>query len=324
VKVAGDAPPPLPARARAGGWHGQALRAWTAAAGLGGRLPRLVAVVRVAYYPAALALVVWMGVQAAQGIDLGQVNWAAMAGALLAALGWWLTLAYGWGNLVSERFDHAQVGRWCRTQVARYLPGGIWAPVARTTIVRGRARDKLAAVAAENLIQLVVALAVGALWVSVHDPRWLPLAGLAAVPLALGGWLQRRSRVRRRGVVRAALVYGVGWVAYGVSALLAQVAVTGVREQTYPLYVAGAACVAWAVGLVVVVAPGGVGVREVVYVWFLSSLYQRHSLQAASVLLRLVTILAELAVLVVVGRPMVRRRSAGLPPEPATERHTST
>jgi hypothetical protein len=310
VKVAGDTPPPAPARSRAEVWHGHALRAWNAAQGLRRRLPRLVAVLRVAYYPAALALVVWMGVQAAQGIDRDQVNWAAMAGSLLAALVWWLTLAYGWGNLVSERFDHAQVGRWCRTQVARYLPGGIWAPVARTSIVRGRVRDKLAAVAAENLIQLVVALAVGALWVTVHDPRWSPLVVIATVPLALGGWLQRRTRVSRRGVARAAVVYGVGWVAYGVSALLAQVAVTGVRDQTYPLYIAGAACVAWAIGLVAVFAPSGVGVREVVYVWFLSSLYERGSLQAASVLLRLVTIVAELAVLVAVGLPWTRRRAA--------------
>jgi glycosyltransferase 2 family protein len=292
------------------------VRAYEAANALRQRVPRLIAILRVVYYPAALALVVWMGVEAAHGLQQERVNWAAVVGSFLTALVWWLTLAYGWANLVTERFDHAQVAGWCRTQVARYLPGGIWAPLARSTIVRGRVRDKLAAVVAENVVQLCVALAVGALWVTVHDPRWLPLVVIAALPLALAGWLQRRTRVTRRGVVRAGLIYGVGWIAYGLSGLLAQVAVTGVRDPTYPLYVAGAACVAWAIGLVVVFAPSGVGVREVVYVWFLSSLYPRAGLEGASVLLRLITIAAELSVLLVVGLPRVRRRSVGPPSQP--------
>jgi glycosyltransferase 2 family protein len=308
-----------PAPSRAEVWHGRAVRAYTAADALRRRLPRLVAVLRAVYYPAAVALVVWMGFNAARDLD-HRVNWAAVVGSFLAALVWWLTLAYGWANLVTERFDHAQVGRWCRTQVARYLPGGIWAPVARTTLVRGRIRDKLAAVAAENVIQLCVALSIGALWMIRYDPRWLPLAVLAGIPVAVAGWLQRRTRVTRAGIVRASLVYAVGWVAYGLSGLLAQVAVTGVRDQTYPLYIAGAACVAWAVGLVVVFAPSGVGVRELVYVWFLSSLYPQTGLQGGSVLLRLVTIAAELVVLIAVGLPWLRRRSAGPPPPLATER----
>jgi glycosyltransferase 2 family protein len=303
----GPAAAPPPVRSRAEVWHGYAVRAHAAANDFRRRMPRLVAVLRAAYYPTAIALVAWMGIDAAQALQHDQVNWAAVAGSFLVALVWWLSLIYGWANLVTERFDHSQAGPWCRTQVTRYLPGGIWAPLARTTIVQGRIRDKLAAVAAENTIQLCVALAIGVLWMTIHDPRWLPLALLPMVPLVLSGWLQRRTKVTRRGVIRASLVYGVGWIAYGLSALLAQIAVTGIRDQTYPLYIAGAACVAWAVGLVVVIAPGGVGVREVVYVWFLSSLYPREALQGASVLLRIITIAAELAVLIAVGLPWVRR-----------------
>lgn len=299
------APPPV--RSRAEVWHGYAVRAHAAANDFRRRMPRLVAVLRAAYYPTAIALVVWMGIDAARALQHDQVNWVAVGGSFLVALVWWLSLIYGWANLVTERFDHSQAGPWCRTQVTRYLPGGIWAPLARTTIVRGRIRDRLAAVVAENTIQLCVALAIGVLWMTIHDPRWLPLALLPTVPLLLSGWLQRRTKVTRRGVIRASLVYGVGWIAYGLSALLAQIAVTGIRDQTYPLYIAGAACVAWAVGLVVVIAPGGVGVREVVYIWFLSSLYPREALQGASVLLRIVTIAAELAVLIAVGLPWVRR-----------------
>jgi glycosyltransferase 2 family protein len=299
--------PAVPVPGWAAVWHQHAVRAYTLVETLRRRVPRLVAVLRAVYYPAALALVAWMGLDAARGLEQ-RVNWAAVAGSFLAALVWWLTQAYSWANLVSERFDHDQVGRWCRTQVTRYLPGGIWAPLARSTIVRGRVRDKLAAVAAEGFIQLCLAIAVGALWMIVRQPRFLPFAVVGLLPLALAGWLQRRTRVSRRGIARASLIAAVGWVAYGVSGVFAQVAISGVRDDIYPLYVAGAACVAWAVGLVAVFAPSGVGVREVVYVWFLSSLYPRPELQGASVLLRLVTIAAELAVLVAVGLPWVRRR----------------
>jgi hypothetical protein len=228
VGTGSPTPPPDPvaasaARSRAEVWHGYAVRAHAAANDFRRRMPRLVAVLRAAYYPTAVALVVWMGYDAAQALQHDQVNWAAVAGSFLAALVWWLSLIYGWANLVTERFDHSQAGPWCRTQVTRYLPGGIWAPLARTTIVRGRIRDKLAAVAAENTIQLCVALAIGVLWMTIHDPRWMPLALLAMVPLVLSGWLQRRTRVTRQGVIRASLVYAVGWIAYGLSALLASV-----------------------------------------------------------------------------------------------------
>jgi uncharacterized membrane protein YbhN (UPF0104 family) len=94
--------------------------------------------------------------------------------------------------------------------------------------------------------------------------------------------------------------------------VLVQVAVSGLRDPIYPLYVAGAACVAWAVGLVVVFAPGGVGVRELVYVWMLSGLYPRAELQAAAVTSRLVTVCAELAVLALVSRPRRRNTSKGM------------
>jgi uncharacterized membrane protein YbhN (UPF0104 family) len=166
--------------------------------------------------------------------------------------------------------------------------------------VRGRVRDKATAVVAENVIVLAAALGVGAIWATVHHPYFLPAAVLLLVPVLAANWLERRSRVTKVGIVRTTGLYGFGYVAYGVSALLTQVAVSGVRTPTYPLYVAGAACLAWAIGLVVVFAPGGVGVREVVYVWLLSGLYPHSELQAAAVTSRLITILAELTVLCVI------------------------
>jgi uncharacterized membrane protein YbhN (UPF0104 family) len=206
---------------------------------------------------------------------------------------------------------------WCRTQVARYLPGGVWAVVARATTVQGRLRDKFTAVTAENVIVLMVSLAVGGAWATVHNWRFLPLALLVLAPLLASRWLERRTQITRRRVRRTAGTYAVGYVAYGVLGVLVQVAVSGWQDPTYPLYVAGAACVAWAVGLVVVFAPGGVGVRELVYIWMLTGLYPRAQLEAGAVTARLITVLAELIVLAFLSRP--GRSRSGPPPVPADE-----
>jgi hypothetical protein len=269
---------------------------------------RTIPVARALFYPCALVLVGYLAYRAARDTDFSSLHYWALAAAFPAALLWWVCLARGWAALVDDGAPGAAVASWCRTQVARYLPGGIWAVVARATTVRGRTRDKLAAVTAENVVVMLVSLAVGAAWATVHDARWLPVVLLLGVPLLGSRWLERRTQVGRRHVRGAAVSYTVAYLAYGLVGLLVQLAVSGLHSPTYPLYVAGASCVAWAVGLVVVFAPSGVGVRELVYVWMLSGLYPRAELTAAAVTSRLVTVLAELTVLAVVSRP--RRRHA--------------
>jgi hypothetical protein len=277
------------------------------------RAPRLIAVARIVYLPLALLLVGYITYRAATKIDLSHVRLWALGLGYLAALVWWIALAAGWSALITERLHRLPFEQWCKTQVTRYLPGGIWAPLTRATTVQGRVRDKAAAVAAENVIVLAAAIGIGALWATVHDPAWLPLVLILVVPLLCARWLERRSRVTRTGVLRATGTYSFGYVAYGVAGILTQLAVSGIRDPTYPLYVAGAACVAWAVGLVVVFAPGGVGVREVVYIWLLRDLYPHAELQAAAIASRLVTVLAELTVLAVVSVPAWRAGRSAKP-----------
>ncbi|MEA2170569.1 MAG: hypothetical protein QOF76_3869, partial [Solirubrobacteraceae bacterium] len=89
--------------------------------------------------------------------------------------------------------------------------------------------------------------------------------------------------------------------------VLVQAAVSGWHD---PFAVAGAAGVAWGVGLVVIIAPGGIGVREVVYVGLLSFAFPKGDLAAGAVTMRLVTIGAELLVLALSG-DFLRRRVVG-------------
>lgn len=272
------------------------------------RVPRLVAFSRTAYYPLALAIVAYFLYDTVRKVDLAKLHYLPLALSYVFALIWWLSLGLGWSALITERYQFTPLANWCKTQVPRYLPGGIWAPVARATTVKGRMRNKVAAVLAENVTLLFIALGIGALWAGVHKPVFIPGVLLAFVPIVGVRWLEKRSGVTRKGLIRASATYAVGFVAYGVAGLLSQIAFSGLHRPTYPLYVAGASCVAWAIGLVVVFAPGGVGVRELVYVWMLSDLtYSSADLKGAAIANRIASIFAELTVLAVVTRPRLRR-----------------
>lgn len=295
----------------------QGIRSGLAAAteagrGLRTRHPRLVALARLLVYVGALVVVAVMGYLASRDVQVSRLRAWPILGGLGAAMVWWACLAAGWALLVDGSSRYGAMASWCRTQVARYVPGGIWALAARATTVEGRLRDKVGMVTAENVTVLLTALAVGGAWAAVHDPRWLPLVMVTLVPVVGSSWLARHTTLSRRGVRRAAASYAVGFVGYGVLAMLVQYAVSGGQGTGRSLYVAGAACLAWAVGLVVWFAPGGIGIREVVYVALLAGLYPRSQLEAAAVASRLVTVVAELLTLAVVARPVApRARSAG-------------
>jgi hypothetical protein len=315
--VTPPAPPVVPGRSErlARRAHGHAVSLRDAGRRWEARAPRVIALLRAVFYPCAIALVTFMGWRAAQDVDLAHIHYVPLVAAFGAALVWWLALAFGWAALLDDGRPGRAMSSWCRTQVARYLPGGIWAVAARATTVQGRVRDKLTAVTAENVIVLLVSLAVGGVWATVHDWRWGLLTLLVAAPLLASRWLERRTRITHRGVRRASGSYAVGYAAYGMLGVLVQIAVSGVHSPTYPLYVAGASCVAWAAGLVVVFAPGGVGIREVVYVALLSGLYPRAELEAGAVTSRLVTIAAEVTVLAFVA--VSRRFRDAAPDNPA-------
>ena len=159
-------------------------------------LRRAIAWGRVVYYPLALALVCLIAYQAARKLNFSHVHYWALGLSYVAALVWWLALAFGWSALLGSDQRAEQAAVWCKTQVARYLPGGIWAPVARATTVHGRVRDKVAAVGAENVIVLCVAIGVGAAWATVHNPFWIPAILIMLLPLAGSRWLERRTVLR--------------------------------------------------------------------------------------------------------------------------------
>jgi len=265
------------------------------------RLEPFLPALRVARFVLAVVLVAAMLVVAVRYVPFGSLTWWMLVPALAGALFWWTLLARGWAILASGHAARQDMGMWCRTQVLRYLPGGIWAPTSRVVLVGGTAVDRVATVAAENVVSLVAALALGGAALAVSGrPVWGLLVAALLIPpagLRLAGDRTRLDRSRTWRATGNALAAFVGYLA---AAVLVQAAVSGWHE---PLLVAGAAGIAWAFGLVVVFLPGGLGARELAYAGLLAPSFPHADLAAAAVVMRALTIVAELMILVVLGRP---------------------
>jgi glycosyltransferase 2 family protein len=270
---------------------------------------------RVAGFALAVGLVGAMGVVAVRDVPFGSVSWWLLVPAVVAIAGWWVLLARGWSILAAGRTTRGEMGMWCRTQVLRYLPGGIWAPTSRVALVGGSAVDRLATVAAENVVSLCAALTLGGLAMAASGrPAWGALALVLLVPVVGARLAAGRTRLDRARARRATINALAAFACYLVAAVVVQAAVSDLHD---PMLVAGAAGISWAVGLVVVITPGGLGARELAYAGLLAPSFRHADLAAAAVVLRALTIAAELLILVTVGRPA---KGAGRRDEEASRR----
>jgi glycosyltransferase 2 family protein len=264
--------------------------------------------VRAAGFVVSLALVAYVAVRAAHSVHPRELAWWPLALGFVVTGAWWVLLARGWALLVSGRTTHRDVSVWCRTQALRYLPGGIWGPASRVTVAPGRLLGRVSVVAAENVISLCAALAIGGVALAASgQPWWIPLALALALPALAVRVLPERAALDPVRVRAATWNYLLAFGLYVGSAVFVQAAVSGFHHE---LLVAGAAGVSWGVGLVVVAAPGGIGVRELVYVGLASHAFASGQLAAGAVTMRLEAIVAELLVLIVAGRPRLRPAEA--------------
>ena len=265
------------------------------------RRDRLVAAVRILGFLASLAIVAAVAVRAARDTPPRHIDWPLLVAAVGASIVWWVLLARGWSMLMSGRWTFSDSATWYRTQALRYLPGGFWAPASRLAVAKGGLADRLRTVAAENVGALVAGLAIGGAGLALAGRlAWAPLVLVVLLPSLLV-----RVRLLPPGSPGTVPTYVAGFVGYAAAAVLAQAAVSGFEDV---MLVAGAAGVAWAVGLVVVIAPSGLGVREVVYAGLLAGALGSGEPEAGAVVLRLVTIAAELLVLVASARAIPRNR----------------
>ncbi|WP_159940554.1 MULTISPECIES: lysylphosphatidylglycerol synthase domain-containing protein [unclassified Nocardiopsis] len=241
---------------------------------------------------------------------------AGMAGLTAQMLAWRALLA-GMGSPLPRR---AAARVMFVGQLGKYLPGSVWAFVAQVELARDwrvpRSRG-----AAATLLAVAVTVAVSLAVAGVALPlssaeaarRWWWALALAPLLLAalhprVVGWgirLAARPFARFREVAEAgplevrgrAVAASVGWtlVAWVPLGLHVWVLVCGVGGD--PLRslgpAVGAYALAWTLGLLVVFAPAGLGVREAVLVVALAPVVDAGAALVVAVLSRLVMTVAD-------------------------------
>jgi len=268
-----------------GGWRRAARRGGRAAGWLLG-LAALALVAQQAWTRRAQWLPLWHRLDAA---DLALTLALCLMMQFAFALAWHLFARGRW----EPRQLYPDLLRWGQSLPGKYLPGKIWQGVARSALYAGERRAALtfvlfvreqllslgigaaiAALAAPAalspraglafqlaLLAFAVAVSAAALW------RRAPAAVAARLPTALAGWNQG---LPARAVL--ARVWLLQWLAYAAMCAAFAVLVRGFGLELELARSSAALCLAGLAGVLAVLVPAGLGVREAGLFWCLAPL----------------------------------------------------
>ena len=265
---------------------------------------------------------------------LGRISWwrplVAFAGivlGLLATAEVWKHCLGALGSPVSSR-DAREI--FFPAQVGKYLPGSVWPFLAQMKFARERGVPGGMALLAGSVflvVHTVTSVLVGALLL-VSQPELVDRFGWAGlcIPLALivlhpkvinflARKLAKRSGteapvLRWSGLVRPLLWMLPAWLGYGLAAYVLADPFTDSVVQL-AVVCTGAFALGWLVGLLVFLAPAGVGAREAVLVLALTPLLGGGPAATVSLLLRVGHTIADLLLALRYG--LVRARRAKKP-----------
>lgn len=241
----------------------------------------------------------------------------------------WMTVAAS--RLLGARLSYSQCFRsYFLSQPAKYLPGGVWVYPQRfhQFVTHGVIpRNALGIVVLESLALVLSGIAV----VFLVNPPWIRdrlghaavMVAVAAAIILCGLQIAIAEHLRHGDTVRSrrdtlagglGLLVGVAaWTFFGVGLFLQANALgsAGASIETPADFVAGYA-IAWLVGFVVPVSPGGLGVREAVLMLLFRAPLGTGMATTLSVIARFSWTLAEAACVAVAwwSRRRTRARDA--------------
>ena len=283
-------------------------------------------VARIAFLVAAVGFAIWrFGPEWADvGTAMSHASLWSMVLALvftfigLIAFGFmWLRVVRGYGYTLGWRRG---LGIFFIGQLGRYIPGSIWSFGAQAAMARDvdiPFRTTLTA----GLVGLGISLAssgfVGAVMVA-FGLLPIPVPGFVGIIVAVlalaamsppvinflgtkfaGKIASLKFGVRDVGVILALMV--VTWVAYGVSLDLLSIGI-GTPTSGWPASVGtttGAYAFAYIIGVVIVIAPAGLGVREAALTVLLVPLFALEPAAAVALLARIPTTIADFSLALV-------------------------
>jgi uncharacterized membrane protein YbhN (UPF0104 family) len=252
---------------------------------------------------------------------LARLHWYSVAGAALAAAAGAGCFMLAWRALLADLGSRLHVRTAIRimfvAQLAKYLPGAVWAFAAQVElsndqqVPRRRAASSVVTALAVTLgvALLVAAIALPLTSSSAARHYWwalavTPLVLIGLYPPVLGRLLdkalslirqpQLERRPSARGLATALAWSALGWLLWGLQAWLLVRDMTGSSTQVLLLSI-GAYALAWSAGILIVVFPGGIGPRELALVAALAPIMPRAAALVVALVSRVVMTASDLA-----------------------------
>lgn len=299
--------------------------------------PRVMTALRWAFLVGAVAFAWWglRGQWADVVAAIGRVSPLAGVGAGVLVVGGlvatgvvWRRLLAGYGYQVPAREASAVffIG-----QLGKYIPGSVWSLGAQAQMARRYSVPARTTIAvglvflwANVVTAASVGLAAAAFTERPNTLRWLAgigaLSVLAAMtPPVLGGLGRRLAGVPLVLVLRSCtaltLLLLAVWACYGVGTWLLAAGAWGggaaaVSTSTALLVATGAFAVSYVVGVVLVIAPAGLGAREATLTLLLAPAIGLPAATATALLTRVVHTVADFAIAAVAALSARRRTTA--------------
>lgn len=227
----------------------------------------------------------------------------------------WRRMVAGWGSAIAF-WPAARV--WVLSSMGKYLPGKVWTIAGMALLGKEAGVPGWVAATAALVLQLI-SIGTGALVVAVSGTAALEDAGegtqvalivlLAAVVVGLGllfrptwlEWVVRRLgrfeefRAPARGPILVGMVLNaLAWVLYGLALYWLAAGVFPTTALTLPEAI-GAFAASYLAGFLFLLAPGGLGVREMVFVLITQSSLGAGQALALAAVSRLGMTVADLA-----------------------------
>jgi uncharacterized membrane protein YbhN (UPF0104 family) len=213
-----------------------------------------------------------------------------LAAAVVVGVANLLLMGFVWAGLFRRTGGTARPGEavrvWVVTNFGRYIPGKVWQLGGLAAYMKGRGDSGAAALVSAMAFQIISLVTGGAIAVATIGVRWvagggswLPaLIALGLILLAglhpgairwiagrLGHWLGEtdvRVDLGAGDIARATVGMLVAWLAYGVGLLLLLRGVGVAWEVAQIPALTGIFAASYVIGYLVLVAPGGLVVRE--------------------------------------------------------------
>jgi glycosyltransferase 2 family protein len=236
----------------------------------------------------------------------------------VAALGM-LTIAIGWRQCLLALGGRVSIREALRQyfvgELGKYVPGGVWTVVGRGELARTSGLSRvssygatlvsisiayLAAIGTAGATALIADVGGEGWWVAL-TPLLVPVAILALHPRAIRLGLDLVSKLGRRpsGLelpswatgIRLMLLHVPAWIAIGIAMWLVALSLDATTPDLANILFA--AVVSWVAGMLAIPVPGGIGVREAVFVALATTLSSPGIAAAVAITSRLLFILVD-------------------------------